>query len=196
MLGPELVPLPEVERQEILLKSGIPSDTILLPSDVKAIRSLLVQSEGNAPSTVISHRFSSLGEEVWRFMAPMSRFVLNDGVVKGSPDTSPFSRGVSFLTTDVATVASLYNRQTHKLGDLLHRTDEPFIVQDLKEHMDGEKLTLHDISSLNALAAFSHNEADVHKLLLLERSKFDLGKRLRVASCVFFSGISDAPSKI
>lgn len=148
----------EVERQEILLKSGLPSNAILLASNIKAIHSLLMKNEADAPSAVISHGFSSLGKEVWRSMPPMSRFVLKDSVVEGSPDTSPFLRGVSFLTTSMV---SLYKRQPHKLGDLLRRS-----LQYLKENMDVQKSTVHDITSLNDLTAFSHIEATVHKSVL------------------------------
>lgn len=148
----------EVKRQEVLLKSSLPSDAILLASDMQAIHSLLERTEGDAPNAVISHEFLSLGKEVWRFMPPMSRYVLNDGAVEGSPDTSPFLRGASFLSTGVA---SLYKRQAHRLGDLLRRT-----LEYLKEHMDVHRPTVHDISSLNDLVGFSHNEASVHESVL------------------------------
>ena len=148
----------EAERQEVLLKSSLPSDAILLASDIKAIRSLLEKTEGHVPDAVISHEFSSLGKEVWRFMPPMSRYVLNDGVIEGSPDTSPFLRGASFLSTGVA---RLYKRQAHRLGDLLRRT-----LEYLKGHMYVHKPMVYDIGSLNDPTAFSHDEANIHNSVL------------------------------
>jgi hypothetical protein len=148
----------EAERQEVLLKSSLPSDAIFLASDMKTIHSLLERAEGDAPDAVISHNFSSLGKEVWRFMPPMSRFVLNDGAVEGSPDTSPFLRGASFLSTGVA---RLYKRQAHRLGDLLRRA-----LEYLKGHMYVQKPTVHDISSLNDLITFSYDEESTHSSVL------------------------------
>jgi acyl transferase domain-containing protein len=61
-------------------------------------------SQNVMPVTVIAHNFSSLSQEVWRYMPSMGRFILNESVIHDTPDALPFTRGASFTSTCLATV--------------------------------------------------------------------------------------------
>ena len=131
----------EKDKQDCIAKFKLTPEAVMLTSDVKAICALVSKNRDGGPTAVIAHDFSYLSQEVWRFMPPMSRFILNEGVIREAPDALPFKRGASFLSTSIAT---LYKRDANLLGYLLQRT-----LGFLKEHNDAmtQKPAVYDISS-------------------------------------------------
>ncbi|KAF3914512.1 hypothetical protein AA313_de0207920 [Arthrobotrys entomopaga] len=144
----------EQEKSQI----SLPSNEVLLSSDIKAIHSLLEASGSGKADVVISHDFSAFSQEVWRSMPPASRYVLNDVTIEESPDALPFSKGVSLLLSGVN---NLFKRRPEALGDLLTRT-----MSFMKEHHILWKANVHDISSLNDMAAFSHKEQSTQNAVI------------------------------
>lgn len=88
----------QVYQQEL----GMSAEAILFAHDQKAV-SDFVQGDAS-PKTVIAHDFSRLSKEVWRLIAPMGRFVLNDAFIDSPPNALPFAKGASFLTASVTTL--------------------------------------------------------------------------------------------
>lgn len=151
------------EKEALVRESGVSSSEVLLAPEIGPIRSILEGSESDRPNVVISHDFTALGRDVWRYMPAASRFILNDSAIEGGPDTLPFLRGVSFLPSGIS---NLYKRQPAALGDLLRRT-----IAFMAEHKISWNASVHDVSELNDLATFTRNEQSGQNLVL----KYDHG---------------------
>lgn len=143
-LGFELTVVVETEQEweDCRLNYGVTLGSVLLVSDMEAIRGLLSKPTGEGPDLVIANGFSAFSQEIWRFMPPMSRFVLSDSAMKETPDALPFTRGVSFLSTGIS---SLYQQCPSTTGEILELT-----LSILSEHKDllKKKPTVYDVAML------------------------------------------------
>ncbi len=110
------------EQERVLVTEGqVPGNSIILTSNMKAVRGLLSAEGTKRPLTVIAHDFSPLAQEIWRSMPSMGHLVVNESSISNAPDTVPFTRGASFGSTSLAT---LYKHDASALANLLKRTVE------------------------------------------------------------------------
>ncbi|KAF2137744.1 uncharacterized protein K452DRAFT_321598 [Aplosporella prunicola CBS 121167] len=108
-------------EKENYIAAGITATRVLLSSDVSSILALFEPKShgGGAPDAIISHDFSTLAKETWRFVPSGTRFVLNDVRVEENPDSLPFLRGASFLSTGLKII---YRSQLRILGSILSQS--------------------------------------------------------------------------
>ena len=104
------------EKEKCVAQFHLTRDAVLLAKDLGAVGGMASQGSRNSPFVVIAQEFSSLSQEVWRFMPPMGQFVLSDAVPDRTPDVLPFTRGASLHTTGIIT---LYRRNKPALGEVL-----------------------------------------------------------------------------
>jgi Polyketide synthase dehydratase len=90
------------EKQMYINDLGLSAEAVLPAYDVKAICNLLQKGGSVSPNVVIAHDFSMLSKEAWRCIMPLGRFILNEASINNSPDLLPFSRGATFLATNVS----------------------------------------------------------------------------------------------
>ncbi|KAL9030784.1 MAG: hypothetical protein Q9196_001134 [Gyalolechia fulgens] len=67
-------------------------------------------------TVVLAHDFSTIGQEAWRSMPPLGRFVLLDTKISQAPDALPLTRGATFISTSTDV---LYKQDQDTLGDVL-----------------------------------------------------------------------------
>ena len=105
-----------VEDEKRYLEQGIPRAEIIRISttDVQSVLPELIGNKGLA--SVISHEFSSLSREVWRFVPARTTFVLSGGNILEPPDILPFTKGATFLSTSIDI---LYRQDRNALGHIL-----------------------------------------------------------------------------
>jgi NADPH:quinone reductase-like Zn-dependent oxidoreductase len=144
----------ETEKQKYIT-AGISSDSVLLASDTPSVLSLLDQQHSGegVSDIIVAHDSDSLSREVWRFIPPGARFVLNDASPQESPDALPFLKGASFLSTGLN---NLYKRQPGRLGSVLSQALDLIVNNSLKLH----EPKLQDIGELNNIEGFSVNDGE------------------------------------
>ena len=137
------------DREECIRKYGVPSESTILSEDVGSIRGLMSGASGTiAPSAVIASDFSALSQEVWRLMPSMGRFILSDGSVGANPDALPFSKGASFITTDISAV--------YKQGRASTVLKSALDVLSVHGQLLVKEPTVYDISALKTLEGISN----------------------------------------
>ena len=157
------------DKEKCISKYKMSSDVMFLTEEIGVIQRLFSDSTSINPFLVIANDFSAFSQEVWRFMPAMGCFVLNDGVFEEALDTLPFTRGVSFLSTGIATI---YRRDPGATGQLLQSA-----LDLLREHKRAltQKPVIFDIGSLketrtvsegpkyheNAVIAYKYDESSV-----------------------------------
>lgn len=144
----------EEEKQEILLRYHVPSESILLAEATETIRNLMSRTSANAPSIVIANDFSPLSQEIWRHMPAMGRFVISDGSVDARPDALPFTKGASFIPTGIG---ALY-RQNQASAVLKSTLDILRIHRELLVQEPG----VYDISALEEMKRISDSSATLN----------------------------------
>jgi acyl transferase domain-containing protein len=107
------------EKQKAITKYGLDASSLLIAEDLGTVRELL--SSQSAPNVVIANSFSTLSQETWRFMLPLSRFVLCDTTLEVPLETLPLTRGASFLTSGLST---LFAKDQSALNSLLRSAIE------------------------------------------------------------------------
>lgn len=149
-----LVVATEEEKQEMILRYHVPSESILLVEATETIRNLVSRNPANAPSIVIANDFSPLSQEIWRHMPAMGRFVLSDGSVDASPDALPFTKGASFIPTGIG---SLYRQS--QASAVLKST-----LNILKIHREllVQEPAVYDISALEEMKRVSDSSATLN----------------------------------
>ena len=153
----------EEEKEGLVSQFGLSLNEIPISADIRAIHSFLGTSGSGKVDVVISHDFSIFSQEVWRSMPAASRFVLNDGTIEGSPDSLPFSKGVSLLSSGVG---NMFKGRPSALGNLLSRT-----MSFIKEHKILWKAKVHDIGALDNVSALSGNQEATQNAVI----KYDYG---------------------
>jgi len=102
------------ERQKYISDFECDSSSILLADDMKEIRAHLRETDRRW--VILAHDFSPLSQEIWRHLPARSVFVLNEATLESALDSTPLSRGASFMPTSVrtlhATAASKILQQT------------------------------------------------------------------------------------
>lgn len=146
----------EDDRKECLSKYQVSSGDVHLAEDTEAIRKLLSESSENGPSVVIASNFSALSQEVWRIIPAAGRFVLNESALDEIPDSLPFTRGASFISTGIDT---LYKRSASMIGDII-----ALALDILEKHGDRfvQKPAIYDISALKAMRETMESSKDVN----------------------------------
>lgn len=89
--------------------------------DAKATRKLISEVANGQAMTVVAHEFTSICQDIWRYMPAMSRFIVNESAISEAPDTLPFTRGVSFASTNLTT---LHKRDANALAYVLQQSLE------------------------------------------------------------------------
>ncbi|KAI9655990.1 MAG: Type I Iterative PKS [Bathelium mastoideum] len=151
------------ERQGLMNQFGFSSNEVSTPADIKAVQSFLGTNGSGKADVVISHDFSTFSQEVWRSMPAASRFVLNDSTIEGNPDSLPFSKGVSLLSSGVG---NMFKGRPSALGNLLSRT-----MGFMKEHKILWKANVHDVSALKNVATVSGSREATQNAVI----KYDYG---------------------
>lgn len=157
----------EEEKQEIVLRYHVPSESIVLAEATETIRNLVSRKSDNAPSIVIANDFSPLSQEIWRHMPAMGRFVLSDGSVDARPDALPFTKGASFIPTGIG---ALY-RQSQASAILkstldilrIHRellVQEPALF-DIGALEDMKRVSDSSATLNNGVVAYNYGESSV-----------------------------------
>ena len=93
------------DKQKYTTKFNLSPETVLLAAHIKSIIGVVHGRPSGSPSVVVAHEFSPLSREVWRSIAPLGRFVLNETSIEGPLDVLPFGHGASFLTARVSDLA-------------------------------------------------------------------------------------------
>ena len=165
------------DKEECLLKFHMPSKSIILAEDTGELCSLMIGTPPSAPSTVIASEFSPLSHEVWRFMPPMSRFILSEGSVDVRPDALPFTKGASFIPTSIG---SLY-RQSQASAILKSALailvlNKELLLQEPMAHDIGTLSDTKRIPSPSAkmdhnVVTFSYGESSVKVCIHLRQDK-------------------------
>jgi acyl transferase domain-containing protein len=146
-----------LEDEENYFEMGIPHAEIIRISaaNVPLILTELIGNKGLA--SVISHEFSSLGQEVWRFVPARTIFVLLDGNIQEPPDILPFTKGATFLSTSVD---MLYRQDRNALGGILEGA-----ISHLKDHHESlekgiDKCSIGSLSKVGSGATILTNTND------------------------------------
>ena len=116
------------EREQCLSKFALKPEQVLLCKDAETVLDFMYEQDKKSSSgrtTVIAHDWTSLGEEVWRCIPGRYQFLVNAPSIDVAPDSLPFARGATFISSSLK---SVLERPTSS-ADLLKRT-----LETLKAH--------------------------------------------------------------
>lgn len=161
------------EREQWLSKFALNPEHVLLCKDAETVLNLMSEHDKKSSSgktTVIAHDWTSLGEEVWRCIPGRCQFLVNNPSIDVAPDSLPFTRGATFISSNLK---SVFECPTSS-ADLLRRVLEilkahpevlissPFQRPEILE-IDEAMASFSDSQqgSLNTVVRFSYGEKQV-----------------------------------
>ncbi|KAL7625333.1 hypothetical protein AAE478_004549 [Parahypoxylon ruwenzoriense] len=108
-----------LEKEQYISQIGLsPDQTLLFAGETTSLSAFVRKQCEKSLSggvTIIAHDFDGLGQEVWRNIPPSSRFLLLNKVpLEIAPDSLPFSRGASFIPSNMKSLRAS-PRATSKL---------------------------------------------------------------------------------
>lgn len=122
---------------------SLPSDSIIMARNFDTLEDLLTSAR---KVTVVAHAFDHISQEVWRKMPPMARFIVNEGAITEAPDSLPFMKGASFLSTSIR---SLLRQDNNLVGQLLKQS---LAIMTDNNEINMREPQIYDVSSVKAAA--------------------------------------------
>lgn len=140
-----------VEKEQFISQIGLSPDQVLLLDEISTLLAFVRKQQEMSSSgsvTIIAHDFDSLSQEVWRDIPSSCRLLLsNKSSLEVVPDPLPFSRGASFVSSNMKSLhaspkaiskllkLSLDQLKTHPslLGDDIFDEIDVVDVQDVRD---------------------------------------------------------------
>ncbi|XDG09065.1 hypothetical protein ABKA04_008680 [Annulohypoxylon sp. FPYF3050] len=140
------------EKKVYESESVFGSAKILDAQDADTVVRYLRNEGQNSSQTVLAYEFNKLAQEVWRGTTASGRFLLlrDDDSPLPAPDTLPFTKGASFLTTNAKPTPSL--RLLQLATNLIKAYPEL-----LREGSNG--LQVIDVSDISSASTGSHGKS-------------------------------------
>ena len=90
------------EKEKYTSQFGFRPDQVLLSNDVETMLSVIRDESNKSASGVVdvlAYEFSSLTQEIWRCIPAFCRLLVTNSSSEATPDSLPFKRGASFLSS-------------------------------------------------------------------------------------------------
>lgn len=92
------------EKEELTSQLGLGPEQVLLSENTETILTLIRRQCNESYSDtvdIIAHDFSSLAQEIWRCIPAFCRFMVNNPSSEVAPDPLPFTRGATFISSNL-----------------------------------------------------------------------------------------------